>query len=91
MPVGSAAVRSAVRACRRPPRQRRRDGHRVAAGAGVQAAQLLWRAQAALDAEVDEPRAKAGNPNHRLRHLLIWGALPLLALVASATVVSGLT
>jgi hypothetical protein len=35
------------------------------------AAQLLWQAQAALDAEADEPRAQAGTSNHRLRHVLV--------------------
>ena len=53
-------------------------------------AQLLWQAQAALDAEANHPRAQASTTTTPLRHVLVWGALMLLALVASATVVSGL-
>jgi hypothetical protein len=52
------------------------------------AAQLMWQAQAALDAEADEPCAKAGNADHRLRHLLMWGASILLALGAAAMVIA---
>jgi hypothetical protein len=54
-------------------------------------AQLLWPAQAALDAEANQPRPQASITDHPLRHVLVRGALPLLALVASATVVSRLT
>jgi hypothetical protein len=53
-------------------------------------AQLLWQAQAALDAEASQPRPQASITDHLLRHGLVRGALTLLALVASATVVSGL-
>ena len=53
-------------------------------------AQLLWQAQAALDAEANQPRAQASITDHPLRHVLVWGASTLLAFVASATVVSGL-
>jgi hypothetical protein len=55
------------------------------------AAQLLWQAQAARDAEANQPRGQTGTSDHRLRHLLGWGASTLLGLVALATVVSGLT
>ena len=55
------------------------------------AAQLLWQAQAARDAEANQPLGQTGNSNHRLRHLLGWGASILLALVALATVGGGLT
>ena len=54
-------------------------------------AQLLWQAQAALDAEANQPRPQASITDHPLRHVLVWGALTLLALVTSATVVSRLT
>ena len=53
-------------------------------------AQLLGQARAALDAEASQPRARASTTTTPLRHVLVWGALMLLALVASATVVSGL-
>lgn len=55
------------------------------------AAQLLWQAQAARDAEAHQPRGQAGISGQRLRHLLGWGASILLALVALATVGGGLT
>ena len=54
-------------------------------------AQLLWQAQAALDAEADQPRPQASIGGHPLRHVLVWGALLLFALLALATVVSRLT
>jgi hypothetical protein len=54
-------------------------------------AQLLWQAQAALDAEADQPRPQASIGGHPLRHVLVRGALLLFALVASAAVVSRLT
>ena len=54
-------------------------------------AQLLWQAQAALDAEANQPRPQASITDHPLRHVLVRGALTLLALVTSATVVSRLT
>ena len=54
-------------------------------------AQLLWQAQAALDAEANQPRARTSITDHLLRHGLVRGALPLLALVTSAAVVSRLT
>ena len=53
-------------------------------------AQLLGQARAALDAEASQPRARASISDHLLRHGLVWGVLTLLALVALATVVSGL-
>jgi hypothetical protein len=53
-------------------------------------AQLLGQARAALDAEASQLRPRASITDHLLRHGLVWGALTLLALVASATVVSGL-
>jgi hypothetical protein len=54
-------------------------------------AQLLWQAQAALDAEADQQRARAGSVDRRLRHGLVWGASTLLGFLALATAVSGLT
>ena len=54
-------------------------------------AQLLRQAQAALDAEANQPRPQASIIDHPLRHVLVRGALPLLALVTSAAVVSRLT
>jgi hypothetical protein len=53
-------------------------------------AQLLWQARAALDAEANA-LPQAGITDHRLRQVLVWGASTLLAFVALATVVSGLT
>jgi hypothetical protein len=55
------------------------------------AAQLLWPAPAASDAGADEPLAQVGSSSRRRRHVLVWGAVPLLALVALATVVNRLT
>ena len=46
------------------------------------AAQLLWQAQAARDAEANQPHGQTGISGQRLRHLLRWGASILLALVA---------
>ena len=53
-------------------------------------AQLLSQAQAALDDEANQPRAQASITDRPVRQGLVWGASTLLALVASATVVSGL-
>jgi hypothetical protein len=53
-------------------------------------AQLLSQAQAALDAEANQPRAQASITDRPVRQGLVWGASTLLALLALATVVSGL-
>ena len=54
-------------------------------------AQLLWQAQAALDAEANQPRPQASITDRPLRHVLVRGCLALARLVAPATVVSRLT
>ena len=46
-------------------------------------AQLLSQAQAALDDEARQPRPRASINHHPLRQGLVWGALPVLALVAA--------
>jgi hypothetical protein len=53
-------------------------------------AQLLSQARAALDDEANQPGAQASITDRPVRQGLVWGASTLLALVASATVVSGL-
>ena len=53
-------------------------------------AQLLSQAQAALDAEANQPRAQASITDRPVQQGLVWGASTLLALLALARVVSGL-
>jgi hypothetical protein len=54
-------------------------------------AQLLWQAQAALDAEANESRGAGQLHRPSQPAWLGWGASTLLGFVALATVVSGLT